>query len=58
MARLVAGTTAGGGRRDGGDPADAAERFMRRLLGDERWDHLPPGTRTRGGPRARRWSAN
>jgi pimeloyl-ACP methyl ester carboxylesterase len=27
------------------DPADAAERFMRRLIGDERWDRLPAGTR-------------
>jgi pimeloyl-ACP methyl ester carboxylesterase len=29
-----------------GDPADAAERFMRRLVGDERWARLPPATRT------------
>ena len=29
----------------GADPADAAERFMRRLIGDERWQRLPPGTR-------------
>ena len=28
--------------RRGGDPADAAERFMRRLIGDERWQRLPP----------------
>lgn len=28
-----------------GDPAEAAERFMRRLIGDERWEHLPPSTR-------------
>jgi pimeloyl-ACP methyl ester carboxylesterase len=27
------------------DPADAGERFMRRLVGDDRWDRLPPGTR-------------
>lgn len=27
------------------DPADAAERFMRRLVGDERWERLPPSTR-------------
>lgn len=27
------------------DPADAAERFMRRLIGDERWERLPPATR-------------
>lgn len=26
-------------------PADAAERFMRRLVGDERWERLPPATR-------------
>lgn len=28
-----------------GDPADAAEGFMRRLIGDERWERLPPSTR-------------
>ena len=28
-----------------GDPADAAERFMRRLVGDARWEKLPPSTR-------------
>lgn len=27
------------------DPQEAAERFMRRLIGDERWDRLPPATR-------------
>lgn len=27
------------------DPEEAAERFMRRLIGDERWDRLPPSTR-------------
>jgi pimeloyl-ACP methyl ester carboxylesterase len=27
------------------DPAEAAERFMRRLVGDDRWDRLPPSTR-------------
>jgi pimeloyl-ACP methyl ester carboxylesterase len=27
------------------DPADAAERFMRRLVGDARWERLPPATR-------------
>ena len=27
------------------DPADAAERFMRRLIGDEKWARLPAGTR-------------
>lgn len=25
--------------------ADAAERFMRRMIGDERWERLPPSTR-------------
>jgi pimeloyl-ACP methyl ester carboxylesterase len=27
------------------DPADAAERFMRRMIGDERWRRLPARTR-------------
>lgn len=27
------------------DPADAAERFMRRMIGDARWMKLPPSTR-------------
>ncbi|MEO6653855.1 MAG: alpha/beta hydrolase [Ilumatobacteraceae bacterium] len=27
------------------DPCEAAERFMRRLIGDERWERLPPSTR-------------
>lgn len=27
------------------DPEEAAERFMRRLVGDDRWDRLPPSTR-------------
>lgn len=27
------------------DPAEAAERFMRRLIGDDRWDRLPESTR-------------
>ena len=27
------------------DPADAAEAFMRRMLGDRRWERLPPSTR-------------
>lgn len=26
-------------------PEDAAERFMRRMLGDRRWERLPPSTR-------------
>ncbi len=29
-----------------GEPADAAERFIRRLIGDERWARLPEKTRT------------
>lgn len=29
-----------------GEPADAAERFIRRLIGDERWARLPEATRT------------
>jgi len=28
-----------------GDPEQAAERFMRRLIGDERWDSLPASSR-------------
>lgn len=28
------------------DPADGAERFMRRMVGDAIWDRLPPGTRS------------
>ena len=27
------------------EPEEAAERFMRRLVGDERWDRLPPSSR-------------
>ena len=27
------------------DPAEAAERFMRRLIGDDRWERLPPSSR-------------
>ncbi len=27
------------------EPADAAERFMRRLIGDDRWERLPPSSR-------------
>ncbi|MDP1820714.1 MAG: alpha/beta hydrolase, partial [Acidimicrobiales bacterium] len=37
--------TAGGAAMDGGDEAAAAERFMRRLVGDERWEALPEPTR-------------
>jgi pimeloyl-ACP methyl ester carboxylesterase len=40
------GTTAGGDAlATRGAPADAAERFVRRLIGDERWERLPPSTR-------------
>ena len=40
------GTTAGGtALATQGDPADAGERFMRRLVGDERWERLPASTR-------------
>lgn len=28
-----------------GDPADAAERFMRRMVGDDRWESLPDKVR-------------
>lgn len=40
-------TTAGGQALSGeGDPDEAAERFMRRLIGDERWERLPASTRS------------
>ena len=40
------GTTAGASATaTDGDPADAAERFMRRLLGDQLWESLPERTR-------------
>ena len=39
------GTAGGEALRARDDPADAAERFMRRLVGDARWERLPPGTR-------------
>jgi len=29
----------------GGDPADAAEQFLRRMIGNRRWEKLPPSTR-------------
>jgi pimeloyl-ACP methyl ester carboxylesterase len=39
-------TTAGAAARNPDlDPADAAEQFMRRLIGDARWERLPPATR-------------
>ena len=34
-----------GNGMDGGDPADAAEGFIRRVVGDERWEKLPPSTK-------------
>ena len=40
------GNTAGGDATNHAeDPAAAAERFMRRMIGDERWDGLPERTR-------------
>jgi pimeloyl-ACP methyl ester carboxylesterase len=40
------GTTAGAAAvATQGDPADAAERFVRRLVSDARWEKLPPSTR-------------
>ena len=40
------GTTAGAAARaTEGTPAEAAERFMRRMIGDELWDGLPTKTR-------------
>ena len=39
------GSSAGGtALSSGGDPGDAAEAFLRRMIGD-RWDELPPRTR-------------
>lgn len=38
-------TTAGAVASEAGDPADAAEAFMRRLVGDEVWERLPERTR-------------
>ena len=40
------------------DPADISERFMRRMIGDERWERLPAATAgepPRRGSRPRRW---
>ena len=37
--------TAGGAAVGATDPAEAAETFMRRLIGDARWEQLPSGTR-------------
>ena len=39
------GTAGGEAARSADDPADAAERFMRRMVGDEKWMRLPAGTR-------------
>jgi pimeloyl-ACP methyl ester carboxylesterase len=39
------GGTAGGAAVGATDSAEAAEIFMRRLIGDQRWEHLPAGTR-------------
>ncbi len=36
---------AGGAAAQAATPEDAAEAFMRRLVGDERWERLPAGTR-------------
>jgi pimeloyl-ACP methyl ester carboxylesterase len=38
--------TAGGAAVASGDDGDAAEAFMRRIVGDERWDSLPPRTKS------------
>ena len=37
--------SAGGIARDAGSPEDGAEAFMRRMIGDERWEGLPAKTR-------------
>ena len=37
--------TAGGVALAGGDEGDAAEHFMRRIVGDDRWEELPPRTK-------------
>ena len=37
--------TAGSAALGTDDPADAAEAFMRRLVGDDKWERLPPSTR-------------
>ena len=39
------GTAGGEAATAADDPADAAERFMRRMVGDEKWMRLPAGTR-------------
>lgn len=41
------GASAGAAAVEGAaDPADAAERFMRRMIGDARWEALPDRTRS------------
>jgi len=39
--------SAGGRATSVADPADAAERFMRRMVGDDRWERIPRSTRER-----------
>jgi pimeloyl-ACP methyl ester carboxylesterase len=39
------GDSAGGRATRVDDPAEAAERFLRRMVGDERWERLPRRTR-------------
>ena len=39
------GTAGGAALAAAADPADAAETFMRRIIGDERWEELPERTR-------------
>lgn len=41
-----AGSHAIGALTGDGSADEAAERFMRRMIGDERWERLPPSTRT------------
>ena len=41
-----AGTAGGEAASAADEPADAAERFMRRMVGDEKWMRLPSGTRS------------
>ena len=39
------GAPAGAARRTRGTPEDAAEQFMRRMIGDDQWEALPESTR-------------
>jgi pimeloyl-ACP methyl ester carboxylesterase len=41
------GRSAGGAAMDARSPEDAAEAFMRRIVGDHVWGRLPPSTRTK-----------